>query len=412
MTFGDFNHQIHEGDGDCSEEDENTGKRMKPKTYTRTFLLAVRSQMQLTVQRDFRQELLLPLQAAETPEKRLLLQSRLQEVAQLFAGRYPEKALTIRRPDPQLNKSTNPWKPSKTTSKDDLDGLTKDARGILNKLTPTMFPQLLQDFLRLGGGNWDEMRCSAVVRVLFDKAVQEPHFCRLYALLCHAVVTRPTATGRFRRALLNRCQHLFQQTNQSPAVLQLLGQMGTEEMAEKRAQLQAQLEEVQAKEKRRLLGNIRLIGELFHLGWLPITIIRSCIHQLLTPDTESLESLCQLLSVVGSGLEERLLNDVFHQLTVFQTRVPPRIRFMIQDILDLRQAQWRRKTDCGPKTLHQIKLEQAQHLAAEHKLSRARQGLPPLFQLARQLAEQRSPHPLPLLCQTANGSGASSDLSR
>ena len=59
------------------------------------------------------------------------------------------------------------------------------------------------------------------------------------------------------------------------------------------------------KAKRRSLGNIRFIGELFKLSMLTEKIMHDeCIMQLLrATDSESLECLCRLLSTIGKRLD-------------------------------------------------------------------------------------------------------------
>ena len=59
-----------------------------------------------------------------------------------------------------------------------------------------------------------------------------------------------------------------------------------------------------AKNKRRSLGNIRFIGELFKLSMLTEKIMHECILQLLKSiDEESLECMCRLLTTVGKLID-------------------------------------------------------------------------------------------------------------
>jgi len=56
----------------------------------------------------------------------------------------------------------------------------KDTRGILNKLTPENFDRLMEKFMQLPLN--DEVgRVSAVITVLFEKAIDEPAFSAAYA---------------------------------------------------------------------------------------------------------------------------------------------------------------------------------------------------------------------------------------
>lgn len=58
--------------------------------------------------------------------------------------------------------------------------------------------------------------------------------------------------------------------------------------------------------RRRMLGNIKFIGELFKKSMLTERIMHTCIMKLLgettNPDEEDVEALCKLLSTIGRAL--------------------------------------------------------------------------------------------------------------
>lgn len=65
-----------------------------------------------------------------------------------------------------------------------------------------------------------------------------------------------------------------------------------------------ELEEARDKARRRSLGNIKFIGELFKLKMLTEPIMHDCVVKLLkNHDEESLECLCRLLSTIGKDLD-------------------------------------------------------------------------------------------------------------
>lgn len=73
---------------------------------------------------------------------------------------------------------------------------------------------------------------------------------------------------------------------------------------EERERLVAELEEARDKARRRSLGNIKFIGELFKLKMLTEPIMHDCVVKLLkNHDEESLECLCRLLSTIGKDLD-------------------------------------------------------------------------------------------------------------
>ena len=62
----------------------------------------------------------------------------------------------------------------------------------------------------------------------------------------------------------------------------------------------AEWEAQEMKLRRRSLGNIRFIGELYKISMLNGRIMHECIRKLLlTTDEESLECLCRLVTTVG-----------------------------------------------------------------------------------------------------------------
>lgn len=71
-----------------------------------------------------------------------------------------------------------------------------------------------------------------------------------------------------------------------------------------RERLQEELEEAKDKARRRSIGNIRFIGELFKLKMLTEAIMHDCVVKLLkNHDEESLECLCRLLTTIGKDLD-------------------------------------------------------------------------------------------------------------
>ena len=59
------------------------------------------------------------------------------------------------------------------------------------------------------------------------------------------------------------------------------------------------------KNRKRLLGNIRFIGELFKVKMFSETIMHACVVQLLrsSSDEESLECFAGLITIVGKDLD-------------------------------------------------------------------------------------------------------------
>lgn len=150
-------------------------------------------------------------------------------------------------------------------------------------------------------------------------------------------------------------------------------------------------EEEERRIRMKSVGNSRFIGELYKLKMLTCNIMHQCIEQLLREgDEESLECLCKLLTTVGEGMEKEaalkgsefkdgkknepvrvlhvavsclslnmgLTNKIstrffqYKDLNVYFKRladiaknkgskkVSSRVRFMIQDLIDLKRNNW------------------------------------------------------------------------
>ena len=68
--------------------------------------------------------------------------------------------------------------------------------------------------------------------------------------------------------------------------------------------MRVELQESRDQARRRSLGNIKFIGELFKLKMLTEAIMHDCVVKLLkNHDEESLECLCRLLSTIGKDLD-------------------------------------------------------------------------------------------------------------
>merc|ERR1711956_109174 len=74
---------------------------------------------------------------------------------------------------------------------------------------------------------------------------------------------------------------------------------------EDRKQLKLKFERQERSARKRSLGNIRFIGELYNLKMLTDRIMHEIIRRLLTQtDEESLECLCWLLNTIGKQLDQ------------------------------------------------------------------------------------------------------------
>ncbi|XP_051989762.1 eukaryotic translation initiation factor 4 gamma 1-like isoform X4 [Xyrauchen texanus] len=322
-------------------------------------------------------------------------------------GRGPHSSQSGRRPQPgrgkeqprnpkiitsvsikdnvELNQAENAWKPSvkkqgksrgAEEEEDDTDAgktqeLFRRVRSVLNKLTPQMFQQLMKQVTELSIDT--EERLKGVIDLIFEKAISEPNFSVAYANMCRCLMglkvptsDKPGVTVNFRKLLLNRCQKEFEKDKDDDEIFeQKQKELDASTEEEERQRLKEELEDAKDKARRRSLGNIKFIGELFKLKMLTEPIMHDCIVKLLkNHDEESLECLCRLLSTIGKDLDfekaKPRMDQYFNQMgkIIKDKKTSSRIRFMLQDVLDLRQNNWvPRRGDQGPKTIDQIHKE-------------------------------------------------------
>uniref|UniRef100_A0A672ZR55 Eukaryotic translation initiation factor 4 gamma 1 n=1 Tax=Sphaeramia orbicularis TaxID=375764 RepID=A0A672ZR55_9TELE len=301
--------------------------------------------------------------------------------SQQMQRKEPRKIITSMslNDDVQLNKAEKAWKPSmkkanrnrasEETEENDAEHLKtqdlfKRVRSILNKLTPQKFQQLMKQVTELTIDT--EERLKGVIDLTFEKAISEPDFSVAYANMCRCLMglrvpttDKPGTTVNFRKLLLNRCQKEFEKDKDDDEIFE---KKQKELEAEEKQRLTEELEEAKDKARRRSLGNIKFIGELFKLKMLTEVIMHDCIVKLLkNHDEESLECLCRLLSTIGKDLDfekaKPRMDQYFNQMEkiIKERKTTSRIRFMLQDVLDLRRNNWvPRRGDQGPKTIDQI----------------------------------------------------------
>jgi len=209
----------------------------------------------------------------------------------------------------------------------------------------------------------------------------------------------------FKRRLVIRCQDEFEHAVGRDEAYGELENMKKDRDAkvkaggltnDERAALEAEIEEKSSTLKKRMLGNVRFIGELFKKSLLLPSIMHQCIMVLIgTTDEEGrfvgfkddppptgygqpqneydLDMLSRLLRTVGKNLDQ----DPHPQRKIYfnwwmdkileisqDKRYSSRLRFTLEEVLELRHNQWneRREQD-GPATIQEIHAKQAEEEA-------------------------------------------------
>ncbi|XP_063903280.1 eukaryotic translation initiation factor 4 gamma 3-like isoform X1 [Zophobas morio] len=284
------------------------------------------------------------------------------------------------REDVKLHEVKNIWRPARFRKDDNMsdderraEELYKKIRRVLNKLTPRKFELL---FSQVGDLQIDtEEQLQKVVDMVVEKAVNESNFSVAYALMCKklALTQVPAANStehkkecvQFRKLLMTRCQLEFEKQSYDETIRNdKVKEIKECSDFEKKKELQFELEEYDRRLRMKSVGIIRFIGELFKQQMLTTNIMMRCLDNLLdNKDEENLECLCKLLTTIGKELEREVnLSPIFNSMKDIVDkkfgRISSRVRFMLQDVIDLRKNKWvPRCQDLNLKTIDQIQKE-------------------------------------------------------
>ncbi|XP_076888763.1 eukaryotic translation initiation factor 4G-like [Bidens hawaiensis] len=275
---------------------------------------------------------------------------------------------------PMMHKAEKKYEIGKVT--DEEQAKQRKLKSILNKLTPQNFEKLFEQVKQVNIDNADTL--SGVIGQIFDKALMEPTFVEMYANFCSRLAVELPGFGEdnekitFKRLLLNKCQEEFERGEREEEEANRTEEEGEIKRSEE------EREEKRVKARRRMLGNIRLIGELYKKRMLTERIMHECIKKLLgfnqntTPDEENIEALCKLMSTIGEMIDHMKAKehmdayfDMMLKLSNNMT-LSSRVRFMLKDSIDLRKNKWqqRRKVE-GPKKIEEVHRDAHQERQAQ-----------------------------------------------
>ena len=246
----------------------------------------------------------------------------------------------------------------------------------MNKLTSANFDRLFEQIIDCGITTVHIL--SGVIDLVYEKAVTEHTFSEMYAKLCASLCekmpefTEDEQTQTFKSILLRKCQKEFQNRNKlpetdkaetdkaetdkaetdkaEPSAAAADGEEPTEGAPKKEEEAQDP-EMLEIQRKKRVLGNIKFVGELYKKTLLNEGIMHSCIQTLFgspqnLPPEEELEGMTKLLSTIGKTLdngESKQLMDMYMTRCIQIAKGGEacyRVKFMLQDLVELRQRGW------------------------------------------------------------------------
>ncbi|KAH7321671.1 hypothetical protein BKA65DRAFT_556020 [Rhexocercosporidium sp. MPI-PUGE-AT-0058] len=287
------------------------------------------------------------------------------------------------------------------------DMVQRKVKAALNKMTPEKFDKIADQILAIAAQSKDEAdgrTLRQVIQLTFEKATDEAHWASMYAKFCKRMletmspeIKDESITDKngnivsggnlFRKYLLNRCQEEFERGWKMDLPEKPEGER--EDAKTEEAAMLSDEYYVAATAKRRGLGLVQFIGELYKLSMLTERIMHECVKKLVDytgiPDEAEIESLTKLLKTIGFNLDStekgKPMMDVYFQRIqsmIDTPELPSRLRFMLMDIIDLRKKRWASKdNNKGPKTLDEIRVEAeaaASQKAAENNARGSQRG--------------------------------------
>ncbi|RKF80063.1 putative eukaryotic translation initiation factor 4 gamma [Golovinomyces cichoracearum] len=285
----------------------------------------------------------------------------------------------------------------------DPDMVQRKVKAALNKMTPEKFDKIADQILSIAAQSKDEAdgrTLRQVIQLTFEKATDEAHWASMYAKFCKRMLETMSPEIKdetildkngevvfggnlFRKYLLNRCQEEFERGWKIDLPEKPKGERGEEKTEE--AVMLSDEYYLAAAAKRRGLGLVQFIGELYKLSMLTERIMHQCVKKLVDhtgiPDEAEIESLTKLLKTIGANLDSnekgKLVMDAYFSrinIMISTPELPSRLKFMLMDIVDLRKKGWASKeSNKGPKTLEEAE-EAAVQKAAENARSNQRGG--------------------------------------
>ena len=262
------------------------------------------------------------------------------------------------------------------------DLVQRKVKSNLNKMTPNNFDKITIQILDISSQSKDESdgrTLRQVIQLTFEKATDEAHWAEMYAQFCKRMLESMSPEIKdenilnkgevvhggalFRKYLLNRCQEEFERGWKLD-----LGDKPEGETEEAKMLSDEYYKEAAA--KRRGLGLVRFIGELYKLAMLTERIMHKCVQKLVDyegmPDEAEVESLTNLLRTIGQPLDStnngpRMMDVYFMKINemIAIEGLPSRLRFMLMDIVDLRKRNWHSKGGAlkGPTTLEEVRVQ-------------------------------------------------------
>ncbi|XP_025407591.1 eukaryotic translation initiation factor 4 gamma 3-like [Sipha flava] len=226
--------------------------------------------------------------------------------------------------------------------------IRKKFMAILNKISPENMNVLAESITSLPIDTDDKLK--TVIDLLFQKAIVEPNFTPQYAYICTALdesfkkSENKKDKTTFIKLLTKCCKERFNamkvhEQNLAKS-LEVINQCKDQEVKSK---LQSEYDQDEMVHRKKSVGNCRFMCELHKVHIISNGTLEECINYLLKcTNEETLECACNILKHAGKSLNTKV---AFRKLEEYKslvnkTKISSRIRFMILDIIELKENDW------------------------------------------------------------------------
>jgi hypothetical protein len=259
--------------------------------------------------------------------------------------------------------------------------LLRSTQRLLNKVCPENVATIVEQLADIKVNDGDEL--AFVSGVIFKRALRDPHYVETYADLFFGLnavwpefppAVNANSPTTFLFVLLEKCRDEFEAL---PATFEATPE-------EQAAHEPEELEYMLKQRKDKMIAFMRLMGNLFLRGLLSTGALGAILRDLVCGGKASklageleIECTCELLRSVGAALQNDQEGSHFVSRTCGQLAklrkdgvavYSKRIQFMMQDMIDLRDAHWVQKAfKNGARTKDDLRQEAACEEQLKHQ---------------------------------------------
>lgn len=255
-----------------------------------------------------------------------------------------------------LKLSSNSWKVQHNKNVKHEEKMKRSTIILLNKLSIENINKLCPIFVEHILKKCEKViDINIVVKTIFEKACEETSFSILYAKLCD--YAQKNTFNEYLKENQNNVKN--SEKNNKPIDIRTLFRRVIINLCQSNFYNQNSNEETEVKQirrKKKILGNIKFVGDLFKAKLIHESIVHHIIWNFLKPNknasehtqTLGLEGCVKFFQTIGKEIDtkktKRWIDQYFNYLKHYSKKNgTARIRFMVMDLFELRENRWKNK---------------------------------------------------------------------